>query len=397
MLLYNAPDGTPSTIDSASNNKQMQSFLYLKKAIIEAQRERFFMPLATSNVSQPEHFGKTVKMHVYVPILSDLNVNDQGIDAQGAATANGNLYGSSRDIGTIKAKLPELSEQGGRVNRVGFTRLERSGSLHEYGFFFEFTKDSIQFDSDAQLMSHLSRELVNAAHEISEATLQMDLLAFAGVHVFAGNAQDMDEITGEGATPSVVNYANLQRVTRLLTANRTPLHTKMVTGTRNVDTATIPAARIAYIGPDVSPLIKTIKDPFNNPAFIPAQKYAAGTSLVHGEIGSIDQLRFVEVPDMLHWAGAGADVDQNPGYLEDSGKYNVYPILIVGSESFNTIAFQSNGKTVKFNVITKMPGEQSADRSEPYGKLGFSSIRWYYGFLGLRPERVAVVYTVAPV
>ena len=40
---------------------------------------------------------------------------------------SGNLYGSSKDIGTISGKMPSLSESGGRVNRVGFKRKELEG------------------------------------------------------------------------------------------------------------------------------------------------------------------------------------------------------------------------------------------------------------------------------
>ena len=63
-----------------------------------------------------KHFGKTIKIHEYVPLLDERNVNSQGIDATGAVIANGNLYGSSKDIGTITARLPTLTEEGGRVN-----------------------------------------------------------------------------------------------------------------------------------------------------------------------------------------------------------------------------------------------------------------------------------------
>ena len=52
--------------------------------------------------------------------------------------------------------------------------------------------------------------------------------------------------------------------------------------------------------------------------------------------------------------------------------------------------FQTDGKTVKFKIITKVPGEKTADRNDPYGETGFSSIKWYYGALILRPERIAI-------
>jgi hypothetical protein len=104
MLNYNAPDGTPSSIEG-SGSSQMNTFYWLRKSIIEARREQFFMPLA-SVTNMPKNYGKTIKVYEYVPVLDDRNVNDQGIDAAGATIADGNLYGSSKDVGTITSKLP---------------------------------------------------------------------------------------------------------------------------------------------------------------------------------------------------------------------------------------------------------------------------------------------------
>jgi N4-gp56 family major capsid protein len=45
----------------------------------------------------------------------------------------------------------------------------------------------------------------------------------------------------------------------------------------------------------------------------------------------------------------------------------------------------------------KKPGEATADRNDPYGKIGFSSIKFFYGFIKLRGERMAVAHSVIPV
>lgn len=397
MLNYNAPaDGTPSDIEGAGSG-QMNSFHWLRKSIIEARREQYFMPLA-SVTNMPKHMGKAIKVYEYVPLLDDRNINDQGIDAAGAVIADGNLYGSSKDIGTITSKLPTLTENGGRVNRVGFTRIQREGTLHKFGFFYEFAQESMDFDSDDMLMDHLSRELMNGATQITEAVLQRDLLAAAGTVIYSGIASADNEVSGEDATPSVVTYQNLMRMDTTLTDNRTPKHTKVITGSRNIDTKVIPASRVMYIGSELIPVVKGMKDLFDNQAFIPVQHYADGGTVLNGEIGTVDAMRIVVVPEMLHWAGAGAAATaSNPGYRETGGNYDVFPMLIVGDGSFTTIGFQTDGKTVKFNVLTKMPGRETADHNDPYGETGFSSIKWYYGFLALRPERIGLVKTVAPV
>jgi N4-gp56 family major capsid protein len=347
-------------------------------------------------INMPKNFGKTIKVFEYVPLLDDRNVNDQGIDASGATIANGNLYGSSRDIGTITGKLPTMTENGGRVNRVGFTRVQREGSIYKFGFFYEWTQESQDFDSDEDLADHLARELTNGAVQMTEAALQKDLLASASTIIYAGAAAANTDVTAEGATPSIVSYANFMRLDQTLTNVRCPKQTTVITGSRLVDTATIPAARIMFVGSELVPLLKTLKDPFNNQAFIPVQKYGDAGTILNGEIGAIDAFRIVLVPEMLNWAGAGANVGTNPGYRATSGKYNVYPMLVVGEDSFTTIGFQTDGKTVKFSVTTKAPGMATADRNDPYGEVGFSSIKWYYGFLCKRPERLGLIKTVAP-
>lgn len=409
MLNYNAPyEGDKSSIDGTGSN-QMNTFTYLKKAIITARREQYFMPLA-SVVNIPKHFGKAVKVYEYVPLLDDRNINDQGIDAAGLTIANGNLYGSSRDIGTIAGKLPTLTENGGRVNRVGWTRLSREGSIHKFGMFYEFTKESIDFDTDDMLMDHLSRELMNGATQLTEAVLQSDLLAAASTVLFAGAAVSDGTITGEitpaaGPVPAIpastVTYKNLMRLDQILTDNRTPTQTTIITGSRLVDTKVIGATRVMYVGNELVPLLKAMTDLFGNKAFIEVQHYGDAGTLMNGEIGSIDKFRIIQVPEMLHWAGAGAPVVDNPGYRSSNvgggEKYDIYPMLVVGDDSFATIGFQTDGKTVKFSVMTKMPGRETADRNDPYGETGFSSIKWYYGILIKRPERLALIKTVAPI
>ena len=406
-LQYRSPiAGTKSSIDGAGSD-QMATFLALKTALVEARKEQFFMPLATA-INMPKHMGKTVKVHEYVPLLDDRNVNSQGINAAGATLVNGNLYGSSKDIGTITSMLPVLSENGGRVNRVGFTRLAREGSIHKMGFFYEFTQESLDFDSDSTLKSHLARELINGAHKMTEDVLQKDLLAGAATVLYAGAATTDSEITGEkvvsGAVtipPSIVSFRNLTRLDQIMTDNRTPKQTKVITGSRLTDTKTLPSGRVMYVGSELMPMLREMRDVFGNPAFIAVQHYADAANVLNGEEGAIGPFRIIQVPEMLHWAGTGATVVNNPGYrstkVGSTERYDVFPMLVVGDDSFSTIGFQTDGKTVKFDITTKMPGNETADHHDPYGETGFSSIKWYYGILIKRPERLAIIKTVAPI
>lgn len=467
MQFNNPVGGTPSSIGN-----QLVDIFYQKKALIEIAKEQYFSQLADVT-SMPKNMGKKIKRFHYLPMLDDANINDQGIDAAGAAIVSttyritytslvlkvtnankaaakiavddcvgatvvatagandsagvgfatltlvgsltntyltavkaaavtalipgtkayqrsGNLYGSSKDIGTISGKLPVLSETGGRVNRVGFKRKEIEGTFAKFGFFDEYTQESLDFDSDAELMQHINSEMLKGANEITEDAIQIDLINAAGVVKYAGAATQNSEIS----STSLVSYGDLMRLSITLDNNRTPKSTKVIAGSRMVDTKTINGGRIAFIGSELLPTFKAMKDLHNNPAFVSIEKYADAGNTVRGEVGSVDNFRLVVVPEMMKWSGAGALVSDAINY-DNGANYDVFPILVVGDESFTTIGFQTDGKSVKFVITHKAPGKETADRTDPYGETGFMSIKWYYGFMILRSERIALIKTVA--
>ena len=479
-------NGSDSAIGS-----QLRTYEYQKKALIEVVNEQYFSQLADVT-SMPKNMGKTIKKFLYLPLLDDRNINDQGIDAAGSITngyektivvtgpdandeagkgesmyfvgnspsssaaaivaakltvlnwikgafpveyalitpANtdadyadlsttggvgsvfdkgflfdeteavvngaGNIYGSSKDVGTIQGKLPSLTETGGRKNRVGFKRIELEGTISKFGFFEEYSKESMDFDTDSELEMHVNREMLRGANEITEDAIQIDLLNGAGVIRYAGAATTTTELSGENGAVTLITYNDFMRLAIDLDNNRCPKATTIITGSRMVDTKTIDAARVMYVGSEVVPMLKDMEDNFQRQAFIPVHQYGAATSPIRGEIGSIDQFRIVVVPEMMHWEGKGATVSTNGGYRETGGKYDVFPMLVVGSGSFTTIGFQTDGKTVKFKIKHVKPESDIAfSRDDPYGETGFMSIKWYYGSMIQRPERIALIKTVA--
>lgn len=480
-MAVNVPGTGPYNVDqrkygdgsNSSIGPQIRTDYYKKKALIDVVKESVFSPMADAT-AMPKHFGKTIKQYHYLPLLDDRNINDQGIDAAGAATlqgvtiqiawgaggalkagqghgetvkgegadagaaladaqtkavsvfkamglfdtdyatskaaaetagfivdesaaypVTGNLYGSSKDVGTIAAKLPVLSEHGGRVNRVGFRRIEIEGSIEKFGFFDEYTQESLDFDTDEELEMHVHRETLRGANEITEDMIQSDLLNGAGVVYFAGDATGDAEMSAEGGVIDEVTYDDFVKLGIELVNNRTPKQTTVISGSRMIDTKVVDGGFVMFIGSELLPTLRRLTDYHNEKAFVEAKHYAAAGNLMKGEVGSIDVFRIVVAQEMQHWAGAGASVGTNPGYRETGGNYDVFPMLVIGQGAFTTIGFQTDGKGVKFKVTHKKPGRETADRHDPYGETGFMSIKWYYGSMILRPERLAVIKTVA--
>lgn len=401
QIRYNDPvNGVKSDVDRGTNGRQINTEFWHKKSLIEAAKETYFGALADTT-SMPKHFGKKISMYHYLPILDDRNVNDQGINAAGATYVGGNLYGSSKDVGVISGKIPLLGETGGRANRVGTSRKVIEGTMQKIGFFTEFSRDALDFDTDNELYGHLSREMIMAANEMNEDLIQMDLLNGAGVVRYAGVATQNTAITGEGANISEVTYDDLQRLSIDLANNRTPKKTKVIVGSRMVDTRVVNSGYYMYVGSELVPTLTRMVDHHGNPAFVGVEHYAHagvdGVNSINGEIGKVGDFRIIQVPEMQHWAGAGATATAaNAGYKVTGTKYNVYPMLTVGDQSFTTIGFQTDGKSTKFKIKYSNPGDDiSYSAQDPYGEVGFISIMFWYGSLIMRPERIGLLKTVA--
>ena len=442
--LYNSPaQGTPTGTASSIGSQAVMDY-YFKKALIAVRDHQYFMPLADVR-AMPKHMGKKIKQDVYVPMIDVLNTGAQGLDTAGTALTAGewsawnssgtlisadnasetaaiaetgavdvaqndqNLYGSSKDTGAIQSKIPTLRENGGRVNRVGFTRTQVEGELLKRGFFTEYTQESMDFDSDADLLSHIVEEALVGANEITEAELQADLITTAtssGTAYFCSSAPGTDALAGStvaaGATRTalklavdeVVVYNDLMNLSIALDDNKTPKQTKVISGSRMIDTKTVNGGRVMYIGSELIPVVRKMTDISGSgvgSGFISVEKYADAANTLHGEIGSVDQFRIVVVPEMQHDRKGGAASSDTAGTGKNGA--DIYPMLVVGDGAFTTIGFQTDGKSVKFSVNHKKPGKEIASLDDPYGEVGFYSIKWYYGFMALRPERLGIIWT----
>ena len=60
--------------------------------------------------------------------------------------------------------------------------------------FTEYSQESVDFDSDSELIMHYTEEIVKGANEINEAQIQSDLLNGAGVIRYTGAATSTESM-----------------------------------------------------------------------------------------------------------------------------------------------------------------------------------------------------------
>jgi N4-gp56 family major capsid protein len=401
FVIQNGENGYDANGNFETKAVQLVPYAFMRKAILDTKYQRRFQQLATT-VEMPMHSGKSMQMYRYYPLIDDRNMNDQGIDANGllmqldenTKTGSGNLYGSSRDPGVIKDRMPWGREGGGRINRVGFTRTTIKGDLKKLQFFWEYTEDTLSFDSVKEHYKYITTLTAEACNKTIEDLIQIDLMDNAGVTFFGGTATSKDQLDNT----STLTYDLFVKMNQKANSNDVPTQTKMITGSRKTDTRVIPNARVVYAAQELMPDIERMKDYHDKQAFISVEHYASAGNILEGEAGKVGKFRIVEIDDMVR-GGKGASGAQEGFYAEPTGEYSVFPLIMVGKDSFNAITLQGSngslGSKFKWRVISKKPGFATADFHDPYGENGFYSVRMYYGSIFLRPERIFVCYVTA--
>jgi len=433
-MKYNKGNGTPQT----SIGEQLNDFFWSKVAVKEAKTQKIFSQMGNKLV-QPKHFGDTIKKYHELPIIHPSNINDEGIDANGVkmtagkwyaydaagarigeyntkleakaaagqvrvVSGNGNLYGGSKDLAVQNGAFPPLREVGGKVNAVGMKREVIEAKVEEYGFAIPFTKKSLEMDTEVGLKKRYAQGVGEAYGTLREAQIRNGLLNFAADNtVRAGSAASDAEMD----TTSVVTYKTLRNLDLALVDARCPRDTKLIDGSTKVGTTTVPAARYIYVGYELVPTLEDMtvtvggveKSVWND-----VSEYAgSGAKIADGEIGRIGMFRFIAVEDMPRYEGVGADDDaddddaaDHPNFYSthtatNEYKFDVFPMLFVGSESFATVGFEGDSA----RVTTVMPKADA--NSDWYGKNGVVSISWYSGLMALHPERIRLIKTTAKI
>lgn len=328
---------------------------------------------------------------------TDANVSTK-IAQDGGVTAEGKLIDQTTDSTALTGVGKRIFEGQTSGNRVTIKDTTINTFINQFGEMLEYTED-VELFSDENMVARYRREMGLRANDIDEDLNQITMLQTPN-KMFSGTATSLatmgtgigkgepDATTGENAVEESfkINYKLLQKVVQRLGQYKVPKVTQMVTGSVKVDTKTVPPCYVAIVGDQVKTDImnvtrgKTYEKDF---AFVGVEQYANAGSTFDGEFGKIGEVRFIHAPNMLVEAGKGADVDAAyVGSLSSTNsKFDVFPILFVGEDSFAKIMLQGNNIT----FASEAPKPRFGD---PYGKRGFFSYKFWYGSIILRPERL---------
>jgi len=423
------------------------------KAVIEYPKAKRPFSKLVSAFAMPRNHGDTVTQEIRHGMMAEDNVMSGGIDASHATLAIGIIYSNNNNVfrveeylaannhdwnaalenaktdaendGGIKEYSPDgiiygksgfaayqgeilpLPEEGGVLNGFIAKSSLVSAKLSWHMIHTKYTERSEKLDSRVGMIARHISDLGDVLAEAKEGQLQASLQKQANTRRMISTTNAAVVTASDIDGMDVLTYETLEQLGIQLQDNRVPMDTELVIGVDLQDTVTIGDGYIMFINRAVVPTLTRIVGPGGVLAWKDKKHYAAGTTLIEGEVGSLDGLpfRFVVVDNLQVEKGAGevvgANNDNGDGdaasvetqtasfktydKVNDQYNYDVYSGLVVGADSFSITGFGYNStkavhvppKRDVYNDLTASVGAVVAD--------------WSYAFLCTRPERIMKV------
>lgn len=241
--------------------------------------------------------------------------------------------------------------------------------LEQYGDYIEIT-DVLSDTIEDPIWVEFSDMLGEQAAIMLERVVINKLLA--GTNVFFAGSTGGVQAAARNGVNEPLSLTMQRRVTRALKRQEARPITSVVTASAGFSTSPIGPAYIAVCHTDVEADIR------NLPGFVPVEKYASYRPL-EGEVGSVENVRYLTTNLMEPWPDAGAapaagtDVESSAGACAD-----VYPILFLGKNAFGVTPFAApqKGGAVPVNVMALNPNTpRGGDPLGQRGSLGWKAYR----------------------
>lgn len=417
------------------------------KQIVNFYKVPFSMGIKQANASKtfgqfvsqrtmPSHSGKTFKINVFYNIYdrmpwTDNTWNDETVkkvwsdnfakygflSSRDIAEASSTLYGAAGsdtpavNNGANGIRIIEGQLSGNKIS-PRFSAIE--AKLERFGEMIDYTDELATFGEPGMIIWY-HQQLGECVNHRREDLHQYHMLSTPN-QMFSGAASTMAELgagIGTGAVDTItkrnaveedykINYTLIQKIKQKLVRYRVPQHKSIIAAGSGQKTQPIQASWVAIVGPEIKNDLENVTrgatvytEDF---AFVPVSQYASQQSVMDNEIGQINGIRFVYAERMFCYRGQGAAVDAGytgklsyTGTLGTDAKFDVFPILIPGADSFATISL--NGKNGAVEFFSKSPSQN--DSIDIFGSIGYYSYKMYYAGLITRPERLLRVNVLA--
>lgn len=232
-------------------------------------------------------------------------------------------------------------------------------TLAQYGDYVTIT--DVVMDTHTDPVLQQATDILGEQAALTVETLRFNVLK-AGTNVFYGNA-----VAGRSDVVTAISLADQRRVTTALNRQNAKKISQVVASNPDYNTKSVEAAYMAVCHPDLETDIRSMS------GFKPVADYGPHTSPFEGEIGSVEQVRYLSSTVIAPWADAGG---AKGAMRSTSGtSADVYPVLIFGRDAFGIVPLKGKSSMTPMVVNPKpAPGDPLAQRGTVGWKLWTATV-----------------------
>lgn len=233
-----------------------------------------------------------------------------------------------------------------------FTYSEVTAIIKQYGDFVELT-DLVELTNVDNVLVDITNEQGQQAGETIEE-LRRDVLV-AGTNVIYANG------SARASVNTIMAVGDIKTAVRTLENNNAKRFTSLIKPATGINTEAVAPSFWGLIHPDNRSTIRAMTD------FIDVKDYASGMTAVDGEIGSVEEVRFVSSTKGKIFAGGGASGGTN--VKETSSDADIYATLIFARDAYGIIPLDTQGE-VK-SIIKQIGSGGTSDPLDQRGTAGW--------------------------
>ncbi len=207
-----------------------------------------------------------------------------------------------------------------------------TAQISQYGDYVTVT-DVVNFESPDSVLTEASQILGDQAGDSLDQLCRN--IAVAGTSVSYATGTERDDI----AATNKITAALIKKAVRTLKNNKAKTLTRMVNASTGISTEPVAPAYIGIVHPNTTYDLKT------DSLFVPIEKYSSNTTAMEGEVGKLDEVRFIESTNAVVFTGEGSD------------GADVYGTIIFGSDAYG---------------ISRISGQAMQNIVKPLGSAGSS-------------------------
>ena len=234
--------------------------------------------------------------------------------------------------------------------------------LAQYGDWVGLT-DVVDVTHPDNILGELTDLLGENAAETVE-TLRYNVLK-AGTNVFYAN-----NVAGRSTVATAISRTDQRRVTTALNRQNAKKITSVVASRPDYGTASVEAGYVAVVHPDLESDIR------NMTGFKAVADYGPHTSPWEGEIGSVEQVRYIATTVAKPFLASGVVVASAPTLRSNGGvNIDVYPVLYFARDAFGIVPLKGHSAMTPMVVNPKpAPGDPLGQRGSVGWKLWTATV-----------------------